>query len=464
MNMGRSFANVSICSRDLCDPEAFAAFFSQKMKEAGYTACDAAEGSVQYVFRFSGSGRWITAVAPEFEENKAAAAFAKLLGKECVQLIVSDSDYAEFALYAADGSRQDSFLLGGEDSNGDGQVPSEAVWRPLLAENASWAEFAGAAAASYTWVEAGVSGIAEALGMEHGQLLFSADTAVDDSTSLFLCFRKTASAPERRNPPAKSVKGVFQDVFGEALAPRKYQLIKCRYPFYVSLVGQDFIKIIGLDHKQSEQCFSVRVGVATLYRPEITLHEGFRLNDSWIRGLSTFDKIRTNALVYNPEIESFRYQKGDVQSVYQAMERALETVKTVVQPVFEKLKTLDDVLDYLCIFEPGFINFGTPEKQFSDASLHDGLICFLLDDPTDAAKKRAESTRVKFRALEAAGAPGFTAERCAEMLKQLDQGYLNWLQQIETVLYNNEFYTIAKTELERRKQYNLEIIKSYGLL
>ena len=462
--MGRSFANVSICNLEQRDSKAFVLFFLQKMKAAGYTVCDAAESAVQYVFRFSENGRWITADASDFDNNEAAAAFAKLLGTECVQLIVSDSDYAEFALYAADGSKQDRFLLGGEESNGNGQSPSEAAWRPLLVNGVSWADFVGVARASYTWVEEGVSWIAKALGMARGQLLFSADTAVDDNSTLFLCFKKITSGLDCRNPHTKSVKGVFQDVFGAALAPRNYQLIKCRYPFYVSLVGQDFIKIIGLEHDQREQQFSIKVGVATLYRQEITLHEGFRLNDCWLRGLSEFEKIYTNALVYNREIDYFRYQKDDSKSVYQAMERALETVKNVVQPVFEKLKTLDDVLDYLCIFEPGFINFGTPEKQFSDASLHDGLICFLLDDPTDAAKKRAESTRVKFRALEAAGAPGFTAERCAEMLKQLDQGYLNWLQQIETVLYNNEFYTIAKTELERRKQHNLEIIKSYGLL
>jgi len=50
------------------------------------------------------------------------------------------------------------------------------------------------------------------------------------------------------------------------------------------------------------------------------------------------------------------------------------------------------------------------------------------------------------------------------MIPQLAQAYLNWLHQIETILQNNESYTIAKTELDRRKQHNLEIIKGYGLL
>lgn len=72
MKMGRSFANVSICNREQREPEAFAAFFSQKMREAGYTVCNEAESAVQYVFRFSCGGKWITAAASGFEENEAA--------------------------------------------------------------------------------------------------------------------------------------------------------------------------------------------------------------------------------------------------------------------------------------------------------------------------------------------------------------------------------------------------------
>ncbi|MCL1824086.1 MAG: hypothetical protein FWG44_07780, partial [Oscillospiraceae bacterium] len=96
---------------------------------------------------------------------------------------------------------------------------------------------------------------------------------------------------------------VFKQVFGEALEPLGFKLIKSKYPYFVRLIGDEIIHIITIRNestgKPGYKAFNILGGVATVYRQRISLDYNPQENNNWLKGNLGFYSI-SNQFNYNP--------------------------------------------------------------------------------------------------------------------------------------------------------------------
>ncbi|HOA00329.1 transposase, partial [Ruminococcus sp.] len=179
---------------------------------------------------------------------------------------------------------------------------------------------------------------------------------------------------------------------------------------------------IGLEDVKSDSHFSINVGITTVYRREIELHKGFNLNMNWLMGLDSFEKYLNNSPIYNRSLGWFDYDKNRPDSLIESMQKAFEKSKIIVAPVFEKIHDLDNVIDYFCVFNPGFINFGAPEDWLSDNYVTEGLFCVKISDTNSIAVRNGRAvplTAMEFEGMTYEGAINHALDQ--EVKSELDK-------------------------------------------
>ena len=89
----------------------------------------------------------------------------------------------------------------------------------------------------------------------------------------YLSFRKSSSKKEKK----LTLNAAFKQVFGEALEPLGFQLVKGRYPYFVRVVNGEIIHIITIAKETSglrgKKAFNIYGDIATVYRDQIDFSE-----------------------------------------------------------------------------------------------------------------------------------------------------------------------------------------------
>ena len=477
--MGNFFTSTQIYDSECLTKDQFIDKFCKKMAEDGYVTCESDESELSYILKFADNCKWVTITSEAYEQGNALAhkdtgRIAKMLETTCVNIVGIDSDCAILELYDKSGKKADIFTIGRADDyfGDDIPQPSKNIWKQFLCGNSTWEQFNEVRNGDYVFVEEGLSKLASIIGMDVCNMTFAADDVDEsDKNIVFLEFMKARSAitmsqngkTVEKNAKKLTLNAAFKQVFGDILESLGYKKLNIRYPMYAKLINNEIVKVIGMEDIKSDSHFSINVGVTTVYRREIELHKGFKLNMNWLMGLDAFDRYLNNSPVYNRALGWFNYDKNNHSSIIESMKNAFEKTKEIVFPVFSKINDLNDVIDYFCIFYTSFIDFGTPKEWLSDNYVTEGLLCVKLDNPYEAVTKRTEKTKNKIKKYSIQQKEIFTEEKCKEILKDLDNLRIKWANSIKNILDNSEIHQIAMIELERRKEKNLEILKSYNI-
>ncbi len=477
--MGNFFTSTQIYDNEGLTKDQFIDKFCKKMAEDGYVTCESDESELSYIMKFADNCKWVTITSEAYEQGNALAhkdtgRIAKMLETTCVNIVGIDSDCAILELYDKSGKKADMFTIGRADDyfGDDIPQPSEKVWKPFLCDNSTWEQFNEVRNGDYVFVEEGLSKLASIIGIDVCNITLAADEVDEsDKNIFFIDFKKARSAitmsqngkTVEKNAKKLTLNAAFKQVFGDILESLGYKKLNIRYPMYAKLINNEIVKVIGMEDIKSDSHFSINVGVTTVYRREIELHKGFKLNMNWLMGLDEFDRYLNNSPVYNRALGWFNYDKNNQTSIIESMKNAFEKTKEIVFPVFEKIHDLNDVIDYFCIFNTSFIEFGTPEEWLSDNYVTEGLLCIKIGDSYTIAKKRTEIGKKLFEHYLEIGVEGFSKERCEVIFNNLDKSFIKWKRAIDDVINNPQEFEIAMSELKRRKEVNLDILKSYNI-
>lgn len=477
--MGNFFTSTQIYNDKKLSSKQFIDEFCKKMAEEGYVACGSDDSELSYILKFADNCKWVTITSEAYEQGNALShkdtgRIAKMLGTTCVNTVVIDSDCAILELYDKNGQKADTLTIGRADDylGNDIPKPSEEVWKPFLSNGSKWNRFIEICSKDEVFVEDSLSELAPVIGMDSDNILFSTDYVDEsDKRTVFLDFKKARSSitlsqgskAVEKSEKKLTINAVFKQVFGEILESLGYKKLNIRYPMYAKLINNEIVKVIGMEDIKSDSHFSINAGVTTVYRREIELHKGFKLNMNWLMGLDAFDKYLNNSPVYNRSLGWFNYDKNNQTSIIESMKNAFEETKKIVFPVFEQIHDLNDVIDYFCTFNTSFIEFGTPEEWLSDNYVTEGLLCIKIGDSYTIAKKRTESGKKLFEHYLEIGVEGFSKERCEVIFNNLDKSFIKWKRAIDDVINNPQEFEIAMSELKRRKEVNLNILKSYNI-
>ena len=462
--MGRFFTSTQIYNPKQLDRDGFKADFCKKMKKEGYEVCEADCAELSYVLAFADNCKWVTISSEAYEQgNRTAQAdtarIAKMLGTYCVNTIVIDSDCAMLDLYDDKGKKTDTLVMGRADDylGDDIPAPAKAVWEKFLSADSTWEQFISVVQGDYVFVEDGLSELAPVIGMDGGNILFEYEDADESNENFcYLSFRKASSKKEKK----LTLNAAFNQVFGEALEPLGFVKIKSRYPYFVRVVNGEILHVITCLTESSgfrgKKAFQIYGGIATVYRDNIDLSISPNENKEW---------LETNSLLYYRvanrctksmvnKMDYYLYEEDDIKSMLSELKKALNITKQIMILYFDTIQNIDTCINH-------FFKLSGRVYTFSD--YFEGLIFLKTANYVQLIEENIKQHRAIYKRNVDLKKKGFTQEEYEKRCQRHELVLKRELAPIENILTIPELYTKYNKELERRKKYNLEILKSYGI-
>lgn len=283
--MGQFFVSTQIYNPKQLNNKQFVDMFCKEMKKEGYVPCDSDESKISYILRFSENCKWVTITSEAYEQGNQlsqqdSSRIAKMLKTACINTVVIDSDCAVMDLYDENGKKADTLIMGRADDYFGDEIPqpSEKLWMSFLADWSTWKRLSEVRNEDYVFVEDGLMELAPLIGMDSRNILFSADSAVEEEQTVFVHFKKMEAKKEKK----LTLNAAFHQVFGEALEPIGFKRVKSLYPYYAKCVDGKILHIISISTEIRGDFihFSIVGGVSTIYRKKID----FSINPKFARG------------------------------------------------------------------------------------------------------------------------------------------------------------------------------------
>lgn len=436
--MGKFFNTLHIKA---ANKDAFLTAFEWAMKKQGYVPCEVDDAEISYIAAFSEG--WISLS----NGDDSAEALAKLSQKFARDLKLAsfvveavDSDFAILTLNTV--SRKTSRLVVGDgEGYGVEKAPFSAdEWKPLL-RNGGEREFLAVTEQDGVFVEDSLRELGKIFGINPAVMAWCFEDFEENigrgTDVISLSFKKRAEKKLTLN-------AAFKQVFGAALEPLGYQLIKGKYPYYARVVTDEIIHVI--TYYNDKRCYDrdhdyifIKGGVATVYRPKIDLTQNPR-RENW---LTTNCSIYIYRLEHNLEKldEELKRRLYGCPSLpednLKAMEYQLALTKRFILPELDKAVTIESCMEHN--FEINMDLFLREDEIFGTAKGNDyyneGILYFKTDRSVYDYRMRNAVSDIALR----------------------EKSFF------EKVHNHPELYTAVQAELERRKAANIEILRGYGV-
>ncbi len=352
----------------------------------------------------------------------------------------------------------DTVIVG--DGSGYGiEDPSRGnrkYWEPMLADGRTWERFSETVEKSNAFVEDTLSELAVILGISPELICAECSELSDTEKAVQLYFKK-AEAKEK----AMTLNAAFKKVFGEALEPLGFKLIKSKYPYFVRVVpGGEIIHVITLlnepSYQRGKKCFKIFGGVATVYRDEIDLsrNPGVK-NINWMRSNAHIANL-TEAkydFAYKGGFQEFLFEIDNESEMLYELRHSLDVTHKVMLPVISKAVDIYSSIE--CFFKMGIpLRFG---KQFE---------CLLFLKTTryaDIFINRLQKRDDEYKEKMKQHVEGYTLEGYETELRKSKEVIQREVSPIDEVFATPNVLAEYMAELERRRAINTEKFRFYGL-
>lgn len=437
--MGRFSTTVHI--KNNVDRLRFVNTFIDVMKKCGFVPCAEDEAAQSYLFAFSDG--WVTLANEEYKDNPKKAyedtrELAETMKTSAFSVGVVDSDFAVLTL-----NNGDSVIVG--DGSGYGiEEPlrgNRKYWEPLIANGKTWEQFSEAAAAREVFVDDALGKVAAVIGIDPYYIDADFDDVSEkaDNHNVETVYFKKSNVKEKN----VSLNAAFKKMFGKALEPLGFKLIKSRHPYFVRVVTDEIVHVITF--RNDKRCYdpgrdyiSIEGGAATVYRAKITFDNPKREN--WlISNCGIYiHRLEHNLEKSDDELKEQLYNHSSLpgESVKE-MEYQLELTKRFILPSLDKAVTINSCIDHS--FEVGMhlhlYDDGSFGATYGNSYYNEGMLYFKTDKSVfeNIMKNAVSEFALRQKAF------------------------------FERAHNNPDLYSEVQAELERRKAANTEILRSYGI-
>lgn len=428
--MGNFFTSSQIFNVEGLDKQQFIDKFCKAMADSGYVVCDSDEGEKSYIIRFEADSKWVAIASEEYAQNSNAAKsdtgrIAKMLGTYFMNTEVIDSDCAAMSLYGKDGKSADMLLMGRYDDyfGDDNPEPNEKIWSQFLSGGSTWEQFKEILGGEYVFVEDGLSQLAPVIGMDSGNLLFSAEDDTDDEMAVLLDFKKAGGKKQL------TINSAFKKIMGEALEPYGFKVIKGRQPYIVRVINNEILHVISFYSKDPDYPFDKAItivcGIATVYRKRISLDLTPKQNRIWLKCYNNLGIpfIEKSGMEKKRLPSKSCYNSNEPESMIATLKTGAENLIKYVLPVFDEVKDIDSALDFA-------EDFGQPcySRMCTE-------ICNTYSDEDESFLN-------------------FLSEKVLSKQYRFLDNYFN----------DHDFHEWVLNEIKKRKKENTEIIKKLNLI
>ncbi|MBE6842124.1 MAG: hypothetical protein E7510_04755 [Ruminococcus sp.] len=488
--MGISFGNVQIRNEHNNTKGKFMDLFRSYMEKNGYVTCDEDDAESTYYLSFKEGSKWVTLGSENYNRDdnyvcNDASEIAEGLQTCCLSVYVVGGDFAMVNMYNKTSSLTDRVIIGNcynEDDNAKGE---KEHWEEFLKENATWEQLQKAFSGEYVFAQEGVREFAEYIDMEprRAVLNFDFDNDINTEVMYFMKSQVVKSHPTitvTKNAVEKSEKkltlnSAFKKVFGPALEPLGFVKIKSRYPYYVRLINDEILHVITFKEGHN-YTFTILCGVATVYRKEINLSGkpiGEWFNDvfdmyQYTYQYKTKNELKTMSkqlryIKYSPYVDSVQYNCNLISG----FKYALDITQKYTLPILESIDNIQNVIDYTHDYNtPHNMYFKNKQYTFMDNE-SEGLLKIKFCNAEDLflkSQKRLQKSLDIIRYHIENNTGEFLQEeydlKQDKFIKNAEKRKINYNKYFS----DKEWYNKVIVELDKRKEYNTEILKWYGLI
>ena len=264
-------------------------------------------------------------------------------------------------------------------------------------------------------------------------------------------------------------------VYSEGLSKYGFKKIKGKQPYFVRPVGDEIVHIITYKTEKSftrgYKRFVVYGGIATVYRAHINLDETPRDNSAWLYDVYKFYK---NSIIDDKtpdmydKLTTFSYKEEDEESMINSIKYSFEMTEKFVIPRLNEVVDIKKCVEFFDIYRSTMLTLS--EKKFgkgqNEYDYNEGLLnIFMYTFDEYSEKKRMEHKKSNEEILHdiSIGINGFTMEeynRDREDRKQVMERKINIFEKMVNDL---EEHQMVMEEIERRKTFNIEILRNYGI-
>ena len=142
----------------------------------------------------------------------------------------------------------------------------------------------------------------------------------------------------------KSLKTIFNEVYGEGLAEYGFKKVPGKYPYFARVVGDEIVQVITYRTVSSSyrdcRCFAQMCGVMTVYRENFQFDKEPDLSNVGYGELMKFSREISISEYY------MDYCTKDEEDMEKTMLRSLENCKKYFIPALNEIKSLRDCMDF----------------------------------------------------------------------------------------------------------------------
>ena len=267
----------------------------------------------------------------------------------------------------------------------------------------------------------------------------------------------------------KSIKTIFNEVYSEGLAEYGFKKVPGKYPYFARMVGDEIIQVITYrtvsDNHPDYRRFILLSGVITVYRDSLKFDfppDGMTDQYGSLWAITTeFDLSE----VY------MSYCKKKESHMNQIVEKSLENCKKYFIPVLDKIKSLQDCLEY-------YIEY----KFYRQMDIHDYFLEDFIKNGMDNSegmlfykccdeyrckellkKKYEKAVALEEKMILSAENELVRVER-SEALERLKKAREKKMSIIEQTYHDKNKMEYIRSILEERRQRNTEELRRYKLL
>lgn len=416
--MGRFSTNINVKCADFADK------FTEIMKKRGYETCTEDYATLSYVIA---QGQfWATLAEKNYNSDIRMTLddtkfIAKELNTPAFMLEVVDSDFAMIKLNGTE------VIVGNGSGYGieNAPKPDRTLWEPLVTDG-TFERLTEIWQTHEVFVEDALAKSAPLLGIEPQFIMADYREILDmsDGANITRLYFKKIGAGK-----PLTLNAAFKQVFGEGLEPLGYKRIKSKYPYFVRVVpGGEIIHVISCEESlcsyPRSRRFDIVGGIATVYRYKIELDKSTKNNNTWLNTIGTFYARTADKSEFDQRtmmsFDEYGYNESDNLSLLNAMSKAFENAKKYMLSYLDRAVDLKSSLNCIKVLRQkcSTNNFHYP-LHFDGCDYHDeGFLYIKTSDGT------------------------------------------SWGDS-ETQRFVTDTEVLA--EVERRKTFNTETLRSYGL-
>ena len=466
--MGNFYTTVQILDNEKLGSKKFTEKFCKKMADEGYVSCGGDEAEQSYILHFAENSSWVAIASEEYtpDGQKARAdalRFAKLLKAPCVNTNVIDSDCAVMDVYGATGKKLDTLIMGRADDyfGDDYPNPSEKIWGMFLTDGTTWERFMEVRNGDYTFVEDGLAELAPLIGMDSSNIGFTSEDAIADDDTVFLYFKSAGKKPKKL-----TLNAAFKQVFGQALEPLGFQLVKSKYPYYVRMIGDEILHIVTFKRRRkNENNFYIWSGVATVFRKAIDFDRDIDFNTVYL--MDNY-KYYYNYFIYDTNnnlpipTDLFEY---DERTLMNQMTKAVIDFKKYALPIISEVTSLRKCLDYFYFNNVGVLYMYSADEEFGLKYRNvnnEALLYFKINDRSDwITEMNQKLLRIEYHFKDLDKTERL--KKIKEEREELNKARENRIFKRDNIFNDSELLKRIENELISRKANNLKKLQEYDI-